>query len=87
MDGHRDPGPVEARCPLRPKEPCTWCHPEAHGPQDCPTVALVMEDPELRERLVRFRARKPRGDDTSAYAASRELGADPPDWFLPRGSE
>ena len=30
-----------AQCPLRPGQPCTLCHPEAHsGPQDCPTVAI-----------------------------------------------
>lgn len=43
---------VDARCPLRPGQPCTLCHPEAKmGPQDCPTVALVMDDPELRAML------------------------------------
>jgi len=37
------------RCPLRPAEPCTLCHPDAKlGPQDCPTVQLVMGDDELR---------------------------------------
>ncbi|MEJ2577516.1 MAG: hypothetical protein P8Z68_00285 [Kineosporiaceae bacterium] len=46
---------ADARCPLRPGEPCTLCHPEAHGPQDCPTVALVMDDPELRAELARRR--------------------------------
>ena len=38
-----------AKCPLRPGQPCTLCHPDAHlGPQDCPIVALVMDDPFLR---------------------------------------
>jgi hypothetical protein len=46
-----------ALCPLRPGHPCTLCHPEAKvGPQDCPTVAIVMDDPELRAEAVRLRA-------------------------------
>lgn len=46
-----------AECPLRPGQPCTLCHPEAHrGPQDCPTVAIVMDDPDLRAELARRRA-------------------------------
>jgi len=54
-------GPAAA-CPLRPGHPCTLCHPDAKtGPQDCPTVALVMDDDELRAELSRKR---------SAYAAS-----------------
>ena len=44
---------VAAQCPLRPGQPCTLCHPEAHlGPQDCPTVAIVMEDDNLRTMLT-----------------------------------
>jgi hypothetical protein len=47
---------VAAMCPLRPGQPCTLCHPEAFlGPQDCPTVAIVMDDPELRAEVVRLR--------------------------------
>ena len=42
---------VDARCPLRPGEMCSLCVPGATGPQDCPTVAEVMRDPALRERL------------------------------------
>ncbi len=50
-------GRPAARCPLRPDQPCTLCHPETHlGPQDCPTVALVMDDPSLRAELARRRA-------------------------------
>jgi len=50
----RRPSP---RCPLRPGQPCTLCHPEARkGPQDCPTVALVMADPDLRAELALFKA-------------------------------
>lgn len=45
----------DARCPLRAGEPCTLCVPGATGPNDCPTVYLVMSDPELRERLREFR--------------------------------
>jgi hypothetical protein len=47
----------DALCPLRPGQPCTLCHPEAKlGPQDCPTVAIVMDDPELRAVAARLRA-------------------------------
>jgi len=45
-----------AECPLRPGHPCTLCHPEAHlGPQDCPTVAIVRDDPELAAEAARLR--------------------------------
>jgi len=48
-----------ALCPLRPGHPCTLCHPEAKaGPQDCPTVALVMDDPKLRAEAARLRAER-----------------------------
>ncbi len=47
---------VDGACPLRPGQPCTLCHPEAFlGPQDCPTVAIVMDDPELRAEATRLR--------------------------------
>ncbi|MEV4131716.1 DUF6767 domain-containing protein [Dactylosporangium sp. NPDC049742] len=41
----------EPRCPVRPGEPCTLCHPGASGPQDCGLVYLVMSDPQLREAV------------------------------------
>jgi hypothetical protein len=51
---------ADANCPLRTGEPCTLCHPDAHaGPQDCPTVALVMADPEMREALRHWRREHP----------------------------
>ena len=51
------PGASMVRCPLRPGQPCTLCHPDAHsGPQDCPTVAIVMGDDELRAELAHRRA-------------------------------
>ena len=51
-------GTVPALCPLQPGQPCTLCHPEAKlGPQDCPTVALVMDDADLRAEASRLRAR------------------------------
>lgn len=54
---------VDAACPLRMGQPCTLCHPETHlGPQDCPVVAMVIEDDDLRLQLVRRR---------SAYAAAQ----------------
>ncbi len=47
---------VDARCPLRDDQPCTLCHPDAHkGPQDCPTVAIVMDDDDLRAGLTTWR--------------------------------
>lgn len=45
-----------AMCPLRPGDYCTLCVPGATGPQDCPTVAEVMRDPDLRARLAELRA-------------------------------
>ncbi|MDO5723506.1 MAG: hypothetical protein Q4P33_03765 [Flaviflexus sp.] len=42
-------------CPLRIGEPCTLCQAFVTGPEDCQTVKLVMEDPELREELVKKR--------------------------------
>ena len=51
---------IDAACPLRPGQPCTLCHPDARlGPQDCPTVALVMEDGDLRAELARLRRLQP----------------------------
>ncbi|MDT0182898.1 hypothetical protein Q9S36_22220 [Microbacterium sp. ARD31] len=46
---------VAARCPLRPGDFCSLCVPGATGPQDCPTVAEVMRDPDLRDRLAELR--------------------------------
>jgi hypothetical protein len=57
--GGRVPRLADARCPVRPGDPCTLCHPEAHGPQDCPTVALVMDDPDLRAELHRRSRNRP----------------------------
>jgi len=46
-----------AACPLRMDQPCNLCHPDAYlGPQDCPTVAMVLGDPELRGQLDEARA-------------------------------
>ena len=50
---------VDAKCPLRDDQPCTLCHPDAKkGPQDCPTVALVMADEGLRAQLGEWRAER-----------------------------
>jgi hypothetical protein len=43
------------KCPIRPGDACTLCHPGAHGPEDCGLVWLVMGDPELRDRLAEIR--------------------------------
>ncbi|MFD0864638.1 DUF6767 domain-containing protein [Tessaracoccus lubricantis] len=39
----------DAKCPLRPGEPCTLCQVNVTGPQDCGLVYLIMDDPEARE--------------------------------------
>ncbi len=43
-------------CPLRFGEPCTLCQLYVTGPEDCQTVKLVMEDPELRAEWAARRA-------------------------------
>lgn len=45
-----------ARCPLRPGDACMLCVPGVSGPEDCPTVAEVMRDPDLRARLRELQA-------------------------------
>jgi hypothetical protein len=47
----------EARCPIRPGEPCTLCVPGVTGPHDCGLVYLVMHDDELRDGVHEARAR------------------------------
>ena len=42
----------DPRCPVRPGDYCSLCVPGASGPENCPLVALVMSDPDLRERLA-----------------------------------
>lgn len=49
--GRHNSGRAMPMCPLRPGDPCSLCVPGATGPADCPTVRLVMEDPDLREML------------------------------------
>lgn len=50
MDSARRRAVPTAMCPLRADQTCNLCHPDAYeGPQDCPTVAMVMDDPLLRE--------------------------------------
>jgi hypothetical protein len=42
---------------VRPGQPCSLVHPEAHlGPQDCPTVAMVLDDDDLMAELARKRS-------------------------------
>lgn len=41
----------QAKCPIRPGDPCTLCVPGASGPQDCGLVWLVMGDEDLRAEL------------------------------------
>jgi hypothetical protein len=51
-------GLPEARCPIRPGDPCSLCQVNVTGPQDCGLVYLVMNDPELREGLARTRTER-----------------------------
>jgi hypothetical protein len=44
------------KCPLQPGATCTLCKPGVTGPDDCPTVYLVMSDPDLRAELAVLRA-------------------------------
>lgn len=45
----------DAKCPIRPGEPCTLCQVNVTGPQDCGLVYLVMSDDTLRDGLRRTR--------------------------------
>lgn len=47
--------PPDPKCPIRPGDACTLCHPGATGPRDCGLVYLVRSDPDLREELNRVR--------------------------------
>jgi len=62
----------DARCPMRPGEPCTLGEMGATGPPDCPLVYLVMTDDELRAgvhdaaiRAHASRIRQPRNGGSS----------------------
>ena len=52
------------QCPLRYGEPCTLCQAFVTGPEDCQTVAIVMDDPELKAQWAKGR---------SAWARSQRL--------------
>ena len=41
------PSYPEAKCPLRPGDPCTLCQVNVTGPHDCGLLYLVMNDEEL----------------------------------------
>ncbi len=43
--------PPDAKCPVRPGDPCTLCQLDVTGPHDCPLVYLVMSDDDLHDRL------------------------------------
>jgi len=46
----------DAKCPVRPGDPCSLCWPGATGPADCGLVYLARNDPELwdqRSELLR----------------------------------
>lgn len=40
----------DAKCPLRPGDPCSLCWVGATGPADCGLVYLARNDPELWEQ-------------------------------------
>src|SRR3954451_6973392 len=62
------------QCPLRLGDHCSLCVPGATGPADCPTVALVMSDPELRERLAELRREHLSGCASTARRPGVRLG-------------
>lgn len=43
------------QCPIRIGDPCSLCVPGASGPENCPLVAEVMRDADLRARLAELR--------------------------------
>ena len=60
----------DASCPLRPGEDCHLCVPGSRGPMECPTVWLVMHDPDLHDAFVelcREAAGKARAEEPPAH--------------------
>ncbi|WP_082313470.1 DUF6767 domain-containing protein [Corynebacterium lactis] len=56
--GTRKPRRVpQPKCPIRFGEPCTACQPGTRGPDDCQLVDLVMDDPDLHERMLEMNRR------------------------------
>lgn len=49
-------GKPAPKCPIRFGEPCTLCQLYVTGPEDCQTVKIVMDDPELRAEWHRRRS-------------------------------
>lgn len=47
----------QPKCPIRFGEPCTACQPGTSGPDDCQLVELVMDDPDLHERMLEMNRR------------------------------
>jgi hypothetical protein len=66
------PRPVP-RCPIRPGDACTLCFVGATGPEDCGLVWQVMQDDDLRARLVELRAEI--RDGARGETSSRHTGA------------
>ncbi|MBB1483127.1 hypothetical protein H5392_04530 [Tessaracoccus sp. MC1865] len=48
----------DAKCPLRPGDPCTLCQINVTGPHDCGLVYLIMDDPESREAWAESRRKQ-----------------------------
>ncbi|MDV6238017.1 DUF6767 domain-containing protein [Trueperella bernardiae] len=62
-------------CPLRFGEPCTLCQLYVTGPEDCQTVKLVMEDPELR---AEWAARRTEYNRAKRGGSTQPRNVDPP---------
>jgi hypothetical protein len=71
----------QAKCPIRPGDPCSLCVPGASGPQDCGLVYLVMSDPDLRSLTPANPTQDSVPSDYPAAAgrspARRKTGSDP----------
>ena len=48
----------DAKCPVRPGDPCSLCWPGATGPADCGLIYLVKSDPELLEQRTEYLRRQ-----------------------------
>lgn len=57
------------QCPLRYGEPCTLCQAFVTGPEDCQTVAIVMDDPDLKAQWVKGRTKWARAQRLAKQAA------------------
>ena len=75
------------QCPLRYGEPCTLCQAFVTGPEDCQTVALVMEDPDLKAQWVKGRSQWARERRLAKAQEPRERHRDRPIMKNPNETE